>query len=125
MSFGIGFKFNVAIPIVVTAGEALSSVTVEGAEVQASSVIVHLKRNGNADAAVHLHMRLEQSTGEKEDIVTDNVIRIYRERDWVKRSVVVAWPGGDVPTSGNLIITLTPAERNDTDVLDEHIIPLS
>ena len=125
MSFGIGFQFNIAIPIVVTAGKAVSSVMVEGAEILPGSIVVQLTRDGNADAVFRLHMHLERPSGEKEEIITDNVIRIYRERDWVKRSVVVVWPGGEVATSGNLIITLTPAERNETDVLDEHIVPLS
>lgn len=124
-SFGIGFRFNIAIPVVIAAGESQSSVGVEEAEILPEGVRVKLKRDGNADAAVRVRVRWERPDGKVEDVIPESVVRIYRERDWVQKTLIASWPTGDVPTEGNLIITLLPEARNKTDVLDELVTPLS
>lgn len=125
MSFGIGFRFNIAIPVVVSVGEPEGAISLEEAEVLPEGVSVKFKREGNSDAAVRVRMRWEKSNGKVEDLVMDSVIRIYRERDWVKKTLKTAWPGGDIPTDGKVIITLLPESRSKTDVLDELVAPLS
>lgn len=124
-SFGIGFRFNIAIPVVIAAGESQSTVGVEEAEVLPEGVRIKLKRDGNADAAVRVRVRWERANGDIEDVVPESVVRIYRERDWVQKTLIASWPTVDVPAEGNLIITLLPEARNKTDVLDELITPLS
>lgn len=125
MSFGIGFRFNIAIPVVVSVGESQGAVFLEEAEVVPEGVAVKFKREGNSDAAARVRVRWERPNGEVEDIGTETLIRIYRERDWIQRVLTTAWPGGEPPRDGKLIITLLPEARNTNDVLDELIAPLS
>jgi len=125
MSFGIGFRFNIAIPVVVSVGDSEGAVFLEEAEVIPEGVAVKFKREGNSDAVARVSVRWEKPNGKSEDIVSDMVIRIYRERDWIERVLKTAWPGGEPPKEGKLIITLSPESRSKTDVLDELIAPLS
>ncbi|NKB45660.1 MAG: hypothetical protein GKS03_15420 [Alphaproteobacteria bacterium] len=124
-SFGIGFRFNIAIPVVVSVGESEGAVFLEEAEVVPEGVAVKFKREGNSDAVARVSVRWEKPNGKREDVVSDMVIRIYRERDWIERVLKTAWPGGEPPREGKLIITLSPESRSETDVLDELIAPLS
>lgn len=125
MSFGIGFRFNIAIPVVVGIGEPQGAITLDEAEVLPEGVSIKFKREGNSDAAARVQVRWEKSNGDVEDLVMDSVIRIYRERDWITRVLKTAWPGGDIPKDGKVIITLLPESRSKTDVLDELVAPLS
>ena len=125
MSFGIGFRFNIAIPVVVSVGETQGTVLLEEAEVVPEGISVKFKREGNSDAVARVRVRWEKPNGKSEDVVSDMVIRVYRERDWIERVLKTAWPGGEPPREGKLIITLLPESRSQTDVLDELIAPLS
>lgn len=125
MSFGIGFRFNIAIPVVVSVGDSQGAVFLEEAEVVPEGVAVKFKREGNSDAVARVRVRWERPNGDIEEIGTETVIRIYRERDWIQRVLTTAWPGGEPPREGKLIITLMPEARNKDDVLDELIAPLS
>ncbi len=123
-SFGIGFRFNVAIPVVVSVGEYSGAIDVESASIEANELQVKLRREGNADAAVRMSAEWVMPDGVTREVVPESVIRIYRERDWILRSFEPAWPNERQPKEGNLKIKLMPESRSDTDVLDEFVVSL-
>ena len=124
MSFGIGFRFNIAIPVVVAAGDFEGAIGVAEASVQADALTVKLTRSGNADAVGRVSVDWVRPDGHTEEVVPESVIRIYRERDWITKSFVPGWPNGRQPTDGQLKVKVMPESRSNTDVLDEFVVSL-
>ncbi len=124
MSFGIGFRFNIAIPVVVAVGEFGSRMSVAEAEVIEDAVQVKLTRDGNADAAARVAVEWLRPNGRSEEVVESSIVRIYRERDWITKSFVPTWPNGRQPTEGQLKVKVMAESRSETDVLNELVVPL-
>lgn len=122
LSVEIETKVAISVPVVVSVGSVNSELAITGGRVTPSetpgetpaSLQIDIARSGNAHGAGLLRGEYIDSG---KPAFESAIVKVYRERETVSKSIELLWPDEKPVTSGKVRVFLHAGETPDTDVI--------